>query len=143
MRINLEFTVLLELLMQDIVDGLHNALGMKHAYFALFSPDRTRLFIKYAAGECSTSLRNLSCALDSDPLLLQATSERKMTLFTDVSNDGAWHKGGHGAVSGIYLGGRSVGVLYGELAVDEVMSDAQASGFRQLGQQVALVLAQT
>jgi HD-like signal output (HDOD) protein len=130
-------------LMQQIIDGAHAALGMAHAYFALFSPDRSKLYIKYAAGEAAGALRNLSCTVASNPLLAKATVEKKMTTFTGVAADGAWHRGGHGAVAGIYLGGRSVGVLYGELEPGELISDAQASGFRQLGQQVALVLAQT
>lgn len=126
-------------LMQSVVDGVHQALGFAHAYFALFSPDRTKLIMKYVSGAAA---RGASCDPERNELFGRALQDSTAVVFDQSQIDAPWHLGGGGAVVAVRLAGKTIGVMYGELSTDEVLADDQLTGFKQLGQQIALILAQ-
>ena len=140
---NLEAGASRDVLMQQIVDGLHHAVGFRHAYFALFTPDRTKLMVKYSAGVDAADAYawppHDPCRV---PVFVSALADFKAQMFTDVVQQEAWHFGGPGAVVAVKLARKPVGMLYVENVVGETVSAEQFVGFRQLGQQVALVLSQ-
>jgi hypothetical protein len=133
--------------MQRVVDGLYQAVAIPRAYFATFSTDPScdngSFQIKYAAN--SPQLLDLTVALDEDEIFVHAMAEKKTLVFSGSGKhgDNGWHGGGDGAVLMIRLAGHCVGLLYGEVAVAEALSEDQTAGFRQLGQQIPLILAQT
>jgi HD-like signal output (HDOD) protein len=132
-------------LMRKVVNGVHEALGLELAYFALFSPDRLKLLIKYAASRHGVeALLGLARPADESELFSRALADKKVILFNAAADtrSSAWHSGGAGAVVAVSLGSRSVGVLYGEAPADSALGDDQAAGFRQLGQQIGMILAQ-
>jgi HD-like signal output (HDOD) protein len=130
-------------LMQRIVDGLHLAVGFSHVYFALFTPDRTKLVVKYSAGVDAAAAHTWPPHdPQSAPVFVSALADFKAQMFTDVVKQDAWHFGGSGAVVAVKLAQKPVGMLYAENVVGESVSPEQFTGFRQLGQQIALVLSQ-
>jgi len=130
-------------LMQRIVDGLYQAVGFCHVYFALFTPDRTKLVVKYSAGADAAAAHSWPPHdPQSAPVFVSALADFKAQLFTDVVEQDAWHFGGCGAVVAVKLAQKPVGMLYAENAIGESVSAEQFMGFRQLGQQIALVLSQ-
>lgn len=132
-----------DVLMKRIVTGLHQALGFCHAYFALFTPDRTKLVVKYSAGMEAAKTQGWP-AQDpyQDPVFVNALATFKAQTFSDVAKQDAWHFGGPGAVVAVKLAQKPVGMLYVENAIAEPVTPEQFAGFRQLGQQIALVLTQ-
>ncbi len=130
-------------LMQQIVDGLHHAVGFSHVYFALFTPDRTKLVVKYSAGADAAAAHSWPPHdPQSVPVFVSALADFKAQMFTDVVKQDAWHFGGSGAVVAVKLAQKPVGMLYAENVVGQSVSPEQFMGFRQLGQQIALVLSQ-
>ena len=130
-------------LMQQIVDGLHQAVGFSHVYFALFTPDRTKLLVKYSAGVDAAAAHTWPAHdPQSVPVFVSALADFKAQIFTDVAQQDAWHFGGPGAVVAVKLAQKPVGMLYAENLVGQPVSAEQFMGFRQLGQQIALVLSQ-
>jgi HD-like signal output (HDOD) protein len=130
-------------LMQQIVDGLHQAVGFSHVYFALFTPDRTKLVVKYSAGVDAAAAHTWPPHdPKSVPVFVSALADFKAQIFTDVVRQDAWHFGGSGAVVAVKLAQKPVGMLYAENVVGQSVSPEQFMGFRQLGQQIALVLSQ-
>ncbi len=132
-----------DVLMKRIVTGLHQALGFRHAYFALFTPDRTKLVVKYSAGEDAAKAQGWPAHDPYQvPVFVNALATFKAQTFADVAKQNAWHFGGPGAVVAVKLAQKPVGMLYVENAQGEPVSAEQFAGFRQLGQQIALVLTQ-
>ncbi|XOV85168.1 MAG: HDOD domain-containing protein [bacterium] len=130
-------------LMQQIVNGLHQAVGFAQVYFALFTPDRSKLVVKYSAGTEAVSARAWPPHDPrSVPVFVRALTDFKAQTFTDVAQQNAWHFGGAGAVVAVKLAQKPVGMLYAENAMGQSVSAEQFMGFRQLGQQIALVLSQ-
>ena len=124
-------------IMQVVIEGAHVTLDAAGCYFLLATPDREHLVAKYSYGWGEVIGQRL--AVTDSRLFAQCLAERKVQQ-QGVPDALPWHRSGTGLASGIFIGGKSVGVLYGEL--DREVTEAEVASFRQFSQQVALVLAQ-
>ncbi len=116
-------------LMQQIVQGVADTLGLANVYFALFTPDRKKLLIKYSASEARVGTQVDLSTLPVDVLDMQATK-------VEVRD-------GNQLVVSVFLNGKPVGVLFARAGSATRVEAEQQQGFRQFAQQIGLVLMQT
>lgn len=113
-------------LMQEIVSGAMEALGLTEANFALFTPERDRLFVKYSAQPDIIGERVDMEALPVDVLAADAARVipyQRSRLLASVQ-----------------LSGKPVGVLFAAAAPGADLLEEQVQGFRQFAHQIGLVL---
>lgn len=129
-------------LMRLALQGLHRGLGMRHAYFALLNPARDQLTVKYIEGQQDEGSAGQSLVITAEPLFAQALERARVVTFDEGSNRTGFRFGGAGAAVAARIGGRAVGLLYAELDDGLTMDEEQISGFRQIGQQIGMILVQ-
>ena len=87
-------------------------------------------------------IRDRSLAITAEPLFAQALEHARVVTFDEGSNRTGFRFGGAGAAVAARIGGRAVGLLYAELDEGLTMDEEQISGFRQIGQQIGMILVQ-
>ncbi len=124
------------------LQGLHRGLGMRHAYFALLNPARDQLTVKYIEGQRDEGSAGQSVAITAESLFAEALEHARVVSFDEGSERAGFRFGGAGAAVAARIGGRAVGLLYAELGGGLTMDEEQISGFRQIGQQIGMILVQ-
>lgn len=126
-------------LMTLLVEGLLESLQAQRAWFALLSPDRRMLVVKYAVGSEADALGGMKCSAQSG-LFGDVLTEKKPRV-AKLPAKVPWHGGGVAYAAGVRLGGKPIGLLYADIDPAVVLDEARAlNTFRQFSQQVGLVL---
>ena len=126
-------------LMQRLVDGALTSFAGRSSYFALFTPDRRSLLMKYAAGPDGEKLigskRPIGGTKDG---LGQAIVEGKAT--TMVGDDSPWLGAAHAAIVPVKVQQKVIGLLC--LQTDSPLDARWIGRLRHFGQQAVLILTQ-
>ncbi len=129
-------------LMQRLLLALEDGIGCRRAWFALLTPARDKLAIKYASGIDTETVIGTVCKVAEHKLLGEVLEQTKVEVRKQFRQQEPMMCGGPCAAVGVRIGERSIGVLYMENVADTLFTEAQIDGFRQLGQQIALILSQ-
>lgn len=129
-------------LMQRLLLAMEDGIGCRRAWFALLTPARDKLAIKYATGIDTESVIGTICKVGEHKLLAEVLEQTGVEVRQQFRQQAPLMCGGPCAVVGVRIGERSVGVLYMENVAAADFTQVQIDGFRQLGQQIALILSQ-
>ncbi len=129
-------------LMHQLLAALENGVGCQRAWFALLTPERDKLVVKYAAGVDADAVQGVSLVVEDSALVAAVLEAAPVIACEQQSALAPLIRGGACAAVGVRIGERSVGVLYMESAVGFAFAKSQVDAFRQMGQQSALILSQ-
>lgn len=142
-------------LMRLALDGLYRGAAMDRAFFAMLSPDRSKLTVRYAVGnDLQELLREGRFRVDDHDrslfgLLLKTgkivwvdTARRdKLSALIGPEID-RWAGGTEFFAMPVFVRGRPVGLLYGDCAAGTgVLTDTAFASFGYFGEQIAAGLA--
>lgn len=145
----------IDTLMRLALDGLYRGAAMDRALFAMLSPDRTKLTVRYAVGgERRELLRDAVIRVDDqDRSLFGLLLKTGKTVWVDAARRDKlssligpeidrWAGGTEFFAMPIFVRGRPVGLLYGDCSASTgVLSDAAFTSFRFFGEQIAAGMA--
>ncbi len=122
-------------LMQCVVNGVVTGIGCTRGFFLLLSRDRAALKVKYAAGRGLAELDAYCQSRSAQQMFDQALTNK----FVHFENTHEWPC----LLAPIWISDRAIGMLVGEVKTDQsaiLDLDERIAGFRQLSQQLALIL---
>ncbi len=139
----------LDVLMQQLLTGVHEGIGFDRTYFALLSPDRRSLQAKYTLGANPAGF-------DGSRRALKGAGDFFQSLF-DIGRVGRYHPGDKAADTNnmgwltvgeclcmpVSISGKPIGILYADRSKRrEPISDDVIARFRLFGLQIPLILSQ-
>ncbi|MEM9622430.1 MAG: hypothetical protein AAF993_12320, partial [Pseudomonadota bacterium] len=116
-------------LMSQIVAGAGNTLGLENIFFALFSPDRQRLFVKYVTAAQGGAAAGEEISLQDLPVDVLAPEASRVATYN-----------GNRLIVSVRLSNKPVGVFFGSVPNGQTPDAEQVMGFRQFSQQLGLAL---
>ena len=119
-----------DVMMQAVVEAVHDALGYTGSAFALFTPDRSALIVKFRAGEPLFS----DSLIDPDQLSLDVSQSDAGKVFSHVEGNGVRH------TVCVRINDKPVGILFGLVSDNSPSAEGFIGAFRQMAQQLTLIL---
>ena len=132
----------LDEVMRLIVEGIHDAIGFDRVYFALFSPDRSLMQVKYVAGSGMDALVGARLRISAGDAVAQRLEQGDAAIARDGLPSGrSALEADEAALMLVQLEHKPVGLLYSDRAASGSSIDAASfAAFRLFAAQISAAL---